>query len=161
MSTPLEWYAADSGWYGQPCYAPTPVLYSPLPNQAIYGRVVGIPGAVVWTTIWEPLSGGWPPTIYQGGPLGAGQVPIAMADAGSPATYSPSDPNAVAAILFFDYGILRLKAVVDGIPIPGELVMTISSGGGYADIALEYQAGGPGPGPALFWARHQATYEIP
>lgn len=160
MADAMEWYAADNLGLSA-CYAPPATMESPFPNKAVYARVVGIPGTVVWTVVWEPLSsGGFSPMTYAGGPLEAGQVPTSEG-AGTPSTYSPSDPNALAVVGFYELGIIRLTATAGGTPVPGELRMTImTSTSDYPNLALAYEDGGPPP-EELFWTQHQATYEVP
>lgn len=159
MADPLEWYATD-GYGPWESYASQPVIERAHPGMAIYGRVAGTPGAVVWTTIWEPLYGGRPPEVYPGGPIAAGQFPVDYWS-NLPNSYVPSNPNAVAVIWFWEPGIMRLRAVAGGIPIAGELVLTISgSSYAYPNLALTYESGGPPP-TEFFWTQHRNTYEVP
>lgn len=159
MSDPLEWYAADGFNTGDPSFAPLPVMEYVDPGAIFYARVVGYPGAVVWTLIWEPLSTGDTPTSWAGGPLAAGQYPT-VENEFSPDVYSPQNANARAVGgALYSLGIVRLLATAGGVTVPGELVMTLTDGGGYPDIALSYSGGAPAP--EAFWTAHQNTYEIP
>ena len=158
MADLLEWYAADD-YYGNEASAVTPVIWGPYPDVAIYAHAPGLPSPIVWTLIWEPLSGGSAPDIFFGGPLTAGQFPTVRGGGGSPAVYVPGDPDAVGVINFWNQGIVRLLATANGAPVPGELRMAIvGEGGSYPDLTLSYAAGAEAD---AFWTQHQATYEIP
>lgn len=158
MADPLEWYATDDS-FGGVALAVTPVIEAPYPNVAVYAHAPGLPSPIVWTPIWEPLSGGSAPDIFAGGPLAVGQSPSVPTGSGSPAVYVPDDPDAAGVINFWEQGVLRLLATANGAPVPGELRMVILAGsGGYPDLTLSYVGG---PEAEVFWTQHQATYEIP
>ena len=163
MANPLEWYAADGYGYGDPSFEPSASIPSESPTSIFYARVVGYPGSVTWTVIWEPLSGGPTPHSWAGGPLAAGQYPT-VDNEGTPNVYAPENAEACAiGGDLWEWGIVRLLAEAGGVPVPGELVMTILDNGEddvYPNITLTY-AGGVAPPDETFWVAHQNTYEIP
>ena len=158
MANPLEWYAMDDARFGNP--SSSPYTSSTKPSAIFYARAVGYPGSVVWTVIWEPMSSGSTPSTWAGGPVSVGQYPTKF-NTKSPNVYVPQNPDACAiGGNLFNLGIVRLSAVAGGVPVPGELVMTILDGGHvYPDIALAYDGGTPPT--ELFWTQHHNTYEIP
>lgn len=161
MANPLEWYAADGYYRGDPSFEPSASILSAPPISIFYARVVGYPGSVTWTVIWEPLSGGPAPPSWAGGPLAAGQYPT-VNNEGTPNVYAPENAEACAiGGELWEFGIVRLSAKAGGVPVPGELVMTMLKGGkSYPNITLTY-AGGVAPPDETFWVAHQNTYEIP
>ena len=161
MANPLEWYAADGPRYGDPSFEPRESMPSEMPTSIFYARVVGYPGPVTWTVIWEPLSGGPTPPSWAGGPLAAGQYPT-VDNEGTPNVYVPENAEACAiGGELWESGIVRLSAKAGGVPVPGELVMTLlDSGGVYPDITLTYTVG-VAPPDETFWTQHRNTYEIP
>ena len=160
MANPLEWYAMDDFWYGNPSLSLELYLSSVRPDVIFYARVVGYPGPVVWTVIWEPMSSGPAPQTWAGGPVSVGQYPT-ESHSKLPNVYVPQNSDACAIGNNLQYpGIARLSAVAGGVPVPGELVMTmLEDGGSYPDIILDYYAGPPPT--EFFWTQHNNTYEIP
>ena len=160
MANPLEWYARDALRYGDP--SESHVGWGFKPSVIFYARVVGYPGPVVWTVIWEPMSSGPAPSTWAGGPVSVGQYPT-ESPSNLPKVYVPQNPDACAIGGNLQYpGIARLSAVAGGVPVPGELVMTIilDGAGSYPDIALDYSYTDT-PTTELFWTQHNNTYEIP
>ena len=161
MANPLEWYAMDAFWYGDPSLSVSWFEWNVPPTAIFYARVVGYPGPVVWTVIWEPMSSGPKPKTWAGGPVSVGQYPT-ESPSKSPKVYVPQNSDACAIGGNLQYpGIVRLSAVAGGVPVPGELVMTIlERDRGYPIIALDYSYTGT-PTTELFWTQHNNTYEIP
>lgn len=160
MADYLEWYARDAYRYGEPSESPVDFGFSP--SVVFYARVVGYPGSVVWTVIWEPMSSGPAPKTWAGGPVSVGQYP-AEYPYELPKVYVPQNPDACGIGGKFLYpGIVRLSAVAGGVPVPGGLLITIleDDDGGYPDITLGryYDVTPP---TELFWTQHNNTYEIP
>ena len=162
MANPLEWYAMDDSYFGAPSLSVSWFEWGVKPSAIFYARVVGYPGPVVWTVIWEPMSSGPKPKTWAGGPVSVGQYPT-ESPSNLPKVYVPQDPDACAIGGNLQYpGIARLSAVAGGVPVPGELVMTIilDGAGSYPDIALDYSYTDT-PTTELFWTQHNNTYEIP
>ncbi len=160
MANAYEWYAMDPIRYGEPSRSSIGQWFNP--TVIFYARVVGDPGPVVWTVIWEPMSSGPAPSTWAGGPVSAGQYPTEYKST-SPDVYVPqnSDACAIGGNLWYP-GIARLSAVAGGVPVPGGLVMTIveNDDGPYPDFALGYSYTDM-PTTELFWTQHNNTYEIP
>lgn len=161
MANPLEWYAMDGFRYGEPSTDAPWYQWSVTPSAIFYARVVGYPGPVVWTVIWEPMSSDPTPSTWAGGPVSVGQYPTEDKYK-SPNVYVPQNSDACAIGGFLLYpGIVRLSAVAGGVPVPGELVMTLLVDDySYPDIALDYDGSVAHP-TELFWTQHHNTYEIP
>lgn len=159
MANYLEWYAMDAFRFGEPSLS---ISTSGIrPDVIFYARVVGYPGPVVWTVIWEPMSSGPAPSTWAGGPISVGQYPT-ESHSDSPNVYVPqnSDALAIGDRLFY-YGIVRISAVAGGVPVPGRLLLTVLDGGHvYPDITLGYDYVET-PTTELFWTQHHNTYEIP
>lgn len=159
MANYLEWYARDAFRYDEP--SASHIVWGSHPSLIFYARVVGIPGSVVWTVIWEPMSSGPAPKTWAGGPVSVGQYPTER-KSNSPDVYVPQNSDACAIGNNLSYpGIARLSAVAGGVPVPGRLVMTILKRDyGYPDIVLDYDYDYTPP-TELFWTQHNNTYEIP
>ena len=167
MANALEWYAMDPRRYGEP--SGSHVGWGFKPTVIFYARVVGYPGPVVWTAIWEPMSSGPAPRTWAGGPVSVGQYPTEY-NYKSPEVYVPQNSDACAICVgvlrkgnsSWRSGIVRLSAVAGGVPVPGGLVMTIveNDDGPYPDFALGYEYDYTPP-TKLFWTQHNNTYEIP
>lgn len=170
MTTLYEWYAYLSP--SSPAHAVGLGHGEYTSYYDVYARVVGVSGAVEWSHTWEPLHpGATAPNVFPGhGPVGAGQVVAAGYDwvdswGAAPTLWSPNDPSAVAVARFENAGVLYLTARVDGVALPGRLVMAVAAeydGATYVPLDLFFEDTDPGPDtPPEFWGQHRNTYEIP
>ena len=158
MANAHEWYAMDAFRYGDPSLSP---WWGDRPDAIFYARVVGYPGPVVWTVIWEPMSSGPAPSTWAGGPVSVGQYPTEYPYK-APKVYVPQNSDACAIGENLRYsGVARLSAVAGGVRVPGGLLMTIlERDWAYPAITLGYVYDDTPP-TELFWTQHNNTYEIP
>ena len=169
MSDVLEWYARlQKPRYDDPAMAAALDGYEIEAYYEVFARVMGVPGAVVWQWTWEPQeSGASAPNVFPNiGPVAVGQVVDDWQETWgwTPTPWTPNEAAAVGVSQFGNRGTLTLTAKVDGVSMPGKLIMTIAGdydGLTYVSPGLSYE-GDVGPEiPPVFWTQHQNTYEIP